>query len=183
MKERKCEVCGSMFLKYTGKTCSSQCFSEIMRKHSTGVKKTPETLEKLKNALPRSAKHHAWKGGKTVNDRGYVLVKEQDSKKYVREHRVIVERALGRKLSSSEHIHHIDGDKKNNKLNNLMVVSREQHMAIHKKPVNQKTTAKNGTWFIVECNNCKKIFEVPGFQFRAGHGKYCSRKCIVEFAK
>lgn len=47
------------------------------------------------------------------------------------EHRLIMERHLGRKLLSSEIVHHKDGDKSNNDLENLDVMSRSEHSRVH----------------------------------------------------
>ncbi len=44
-----------------------------------------------------------------------------------------MEKVLGRKLRSNEIIHHIDGNWKNNNINNLMVVTRSEHAKIHWK--------------------------------------------------
>lgn len=53
------------------------------------------------------------------------------------EHRVIVENALGRKLSPNEIVHHIDGDKGNNALSNLEVMTRQEHAFAHKDTINR----------------------------------------------
>lgn len=45
-------------------------------------------------------------------------------------HRVIMENHLNRKLKSDEIVHHIDGNIKNNDINNLMLMDRVTH-AIH----------------------------------------------------
>jgi hypothetical protein len=47
------------------------------------------------------------------------------------EHRLIMERFLGRKLSSNEVVHHKDGNKRNNDINNLEVMSRSKHSKLH----------------------------------------------------
>ena len=39
---------------------------------------------------------------------------------------------IGRKLSSKEHVHHINGNCKDNRIDNLMLVSPEEHGRIHK---------------------------------------------------
>lgn len=49
----------------------------------------------------------------------------------VYEHRYIMEKHLGRELSSDEFVHHIDGDPKNNKLVNLQVIAPTKHTGIH----------------------------------------------------
>lgn len=42
-----------------------------------------------------------------------------------------MEQHLGRKLSRKEHVHHIDGNRKNNLLSNLQVLSSTDHSRIH----------------------------------------------------
>ncbi|MBS5267505.1 MAG: HNH endonuclease [Clostridiales bacterium] len=49
-------------------------------------------------------------------------------------HRVIAEQMLGRPLKKGEVVHHIDGDKRNNKPENLMVFDNQsEHAAWHAK--------------------------------------------------
>jgi len=46
-------------------------------------------------------------------------------------HRFVVEQALGRKLKRTEVVHHIDGNKLNNKRNNLVVCTDKYHKLLH----------------------------------------------------
>jgi hypothetical protein len=46
-------------------------------------------------------------------------------------HRVVMEKVLGRKLLSSEVVHHHDGDKWNNNPSNLSVMTQADHLRIH----------------------------------------------------
>lgn len=75
-----------------------------------------------------------WKGGKSVQH-GYQLVRESVSSKtpYKREHRAVMERYLGRKLEDWEIVHHINGDKTDNRIENLMVTTRSDHIKLHWK--------------------------------------------------
>jgi len=47
------------------------------------------------------------------------------------EHRHIMQVHLGRKLEYNEIVHHIDGDKRNNNIENLQVVFRSEHTKTH----------------------------------------------------
>lgn len=49
----------------------------------------------------------------------------------VHEHRAIAEKILNRPLLTSEHVHHIDGNKHNNDPSNLCVMSRSNHLRLH----------------------------------------------------
>lgn len=67
----------------------------------------------------------------------YLLNKEHPnstSRGYVLEHRLVMEKAIGRVLLSTETVHHIDGNKLNNKLSNLkLIVSTSEHRKLHEK--------------------------------------------------
>jgi hypothetical protein len=51
--------------------------------------------------------------------------------KQVRLHRYLMEKKLGRRLGFNEIVHHKNGDKFDNRIENLEVVSRSDHMKIH----------------------------------------------------
>lgn len=51
----------------------------------------------------------------------------------VPEHRLIVEDYIGRFLSSEEHVHHIDGDGFNNKIENLQILTNSEHTRLHQR--------------------------------------------------
>lgn len=78
--------------------------------------------------LPRGSNSRAWKGGTTA-EQGYILIKVGGI--YLREHRMVIERLLGRKLDKDEVVHHIDGNRKNNHPDNLKVMPRDEHCRLH----------------------------------------------------
>jgi hypothetical protein len=47
-------------------------------------------------------------------------------------YRTIMEYVIGRKLKTSELIHHKNGDHKDNRFENLQIVTRAEHVRIHK---------------------------------------------------
>jgi hypothetical protein len=65
-------------------------------------------------------------------ENGYVIV-YRGKNKPIKEHRLVMEEHLGRKLLPFEHIHHINGDIKDNRIDNLMVMARNEHVSLHRR--------------------------------------------------
>ena len=62
----------------------------------------------------------------------YKKIRLKGSKKETRdEHRLIMEKSLGRKLTFNEIVHHDDTDKSNNSPENLKLMTRSEHMKHH----------------------------------------------------
>lgn len=79
-----------------------------------------------RNSFQKGEQNHSWKGGRYIDNDGYVLVLATDhpfanAQGYVREHRLVVENQIGRFLQPLEVVHHIDGDKQNNRIDNLQL--------------------------------------------------------------
>lgn len=112
-------------------------------RESTRKKIGVNSSTRMKNIKPED--HPNWKGGRRVDKRdGYVYVYSPNHPNkvkstngnggYVLEHRLIMEKAIGRYLEKDEDINHINGIKDDNRLENLMLVRHNAHYSLHKCP-------------------------------------------------
>lgn len=95
-----------------GKFCSKKCVSEFQK---------TQIMEKS----------NRWKGGK-VKMLGYIWIKQKDGK-YRKEHILKIESQIGRKLKNNECVHHLNGDKEDNRLCNLYLMTKSKHHKLHYK--------------------------------------------------
>lgn len=78
-----------------------------------------------------------WKNGKIIRS-GYIIIyapqHKYNVKKYVPEHRLVVEEFIGRYLDPKEVIHHINEIKSDNRIENLMIFpTNSSHIKFHMK--------------------------------------------------
>lgn len=93
----------------------------------------------------RTKEHQIMAGKKAAQ----VIIKKYrgtGTKGYIKElhenqHRVVMEKFLERKLKKGEIVHHVDGNKHNNDIKNLKVMTQAEHAGLHIKKMKR---AKNG---------------------------------------
>lgn len=132
----KCEICDTPFdvwpcqakknTKYQRKYCSRKCgkigLSKKIQKLMTGIK------------------NPNWVGGRTIGSRGYVhltisgllnkeqiLAKKMTTYGTIREHRLKMAIEIGRPLKSTELVHHKNGVRTDNRIENLELLTTDRH--------------------------------------------------------
>lgn len=85
--------------------------------------------------LQLGSAHPSYKGG-NISPSGHRRISVGG--KIVFEHRFLKEQELGRKLSNNEVVHHINHDKLDNRLENLMVMTRREHILHHFEEIQPK---------------------------------------------
>jgi hypothetical protein len=72
-------------------------------------------------------------GGRYANTDGYIciLIPGPGRSKYILEHRLVMERHIGRPLLSDEVIHHKNGNKQDNRIENLELMTSSDHSLHH----------------------------------------------------
>lgn len=71
-----------------------------------------------------------WKGGKTFDRDGYVTLWMPSGK--IKEHRLVIEKRLGRKLRKNEVVHHKNENKSDNRACNLQIMTASEHARFHR---------------------------------------------------
>jgi endogenous inhibitor of DNA gyrase (YacG/DUF329 family) len=125
-----CTVCGKEFSdyhrqRYDRAFCSFECRNVAL-----------QDSEYSKRMARSREDSHAWKGGETSIGGYTMVIRDVPTKfgtRYIAEQRKIAERAMGRPLTSDEFVHHVNGDKTDNRNCNLLICDRSYHSWLHKQ--------------------------------------------------
>ena len=110
--------------------------------------------------------------GQFTRSDGYVAVRINDD--YVLEHRAIMASHVGRCLERHEHVHHRNGIKHDNRLENLEIMLVGDHAAHHHSGIDESR------WMECTCITCGKIFQRRIVEVERHPRTFCSRSCYRE---
>ena len=96
------------------KFCSRSCGSKFTR---NGVFKPGD-------------QHRLWRGGQCLSSNGYRLLLVSIGK-YEPEHRIEMEKHIGRKLRKEEIVHHVNRNRLDNRIENLEIMTPGEHSRLH----------------------------------------------------
>ncbi|MBK7381665.1 MAG: HNH endonuclease [Ignavibacteriales bacterium] len=108
---------------------------QALRKYGVKIRKRDQWGKNNHMFNIKSNEHPSWKGG-IIFRNGYRMLRDKkhphNMTGYYYEHRLVMEKELCRYLESYEMVHHKDGDKLNNSIENLELVgSRSAHLKMH----------------------------------------------------
>jgi hypothetical protein len=89
-----------------------------------------------------------FRGGVSEDSKKYLVVKAGPCRD-VRVHILVAEAMLRRKLKKDEHVHHRDGDEKNPRWTNLLVIDHTTHGAVSSRQywyLKQKYSREEAAW-------------------------------------
>lgn len=153
-----CPVCRSVFEPRASKDiyCSRSCYYEMKRLRKDRVVWTDEMRDRMSRRYTGSGnpmfgkggwsngkkrpeisgdKHPRWKGGRWISNDGYKIIEnsQENNGERIMEHRKVVEEHIGRKLLDTEIVHHKNENKLDNRIENLEIMSRAEHINHHRK--------------------------------------------------
>jgi len=124
---------------------------------------------------------------------GYRVVYKPENKKsmkndnwegFIYEHIEIAEKFLKREIRENEVVHHLDGNRSNNRIENLLVLERSQHSKLHKwlekkGDITNESCNENGMNSTnSETEEQQKYCLSCGRTLQKKQRKYCCEKCF-----
>ena len=127
--ERACDIADEL-----GKTKSSVHH----KAHSLNLAKDKEGFFAIRSAAPSGEHSGNFRGYRRKTSKGYIVRYAPDHPSaskagLVMEHRYVMEQKLGFVLPKEFDVHHINGDKTDNRIENLVVLTHGAHTILHNK--------------------------------------------------
>ena len=134
---------------------------------------TGRTHFKKGHGMNKGSKNPMWTGGRWARKDGYVFVLKHGHPMarpsgYVFEHRLVMSEHLKRTLLKNEIVHHINGIRNDNRIENLKLMTHSEHSSLHwNKQISHK------------CIICSSDFKDSPSRKR----KFCSMPCFRSYRR
>lgn len=126
----------------------SQTICRILRRNNIKIRDYKENIlnairngRSLNSKKQRNIASKRWRGKgnpryRHGNSNGYKMIKIDN--RWIPEHRYLMEQKIRRKLKSDEIVHHINHNKKDNRISNLQIMTISEHISHHQKGISEK---------------------------------------------
>lgn len=103
-----------------------------------GLKKDPASHFQIRSNAHRGSNSGNFKGYRRKSSKGYIVLYKPGNESatkdgLIMEHRYVMEQHIGRALRQGEVVHHINGIKSDNRIENLMLMKAGEHSALHNR--------------------------------------------------
>jgi hypothetical protein len=140
---KNCLKCGKELKgEWQIKFCSNKCASSYNRKGKKHSEETKSLISKNRKGKYKGKNHHRWNNGSVIVS-GYKYVscpEHPNSTKagYILESRFIMEKHINRYLTNNEIIHHKNKNTFDNRIENLEILTKEEHSTLHALETSKK---------------------------------------------
>ncbi len=138
--------------RYIERVCSCGCGQKaLLSRYNKGYIQGHHLIGKPR---PRGKNSPSFKGG-ILKRHGYIFIYSPEhpfptERNYVKRSRLVMEKHIGRYLKSTEFVHHFNGIKDDDRIENLVVLTKGEHKRLH-------NLQKHRINFV--CSNCHKPSE------------------------
>ena len=125
----ECKAAGLHRKKHFCQICKAEVTKRLRKDRPGQFGNPPKYCDSCRSLQNRGKNNNRWKGGETYSE-GYRYVLDPQKQhlrglsRYSLEHRLVVEQSLGRQLEKDEIVHHLNGIRTDNRIENLEVIKK-----------------------------------------------------------